>query len=177
MATKSEKNGFTLIELLITIFLVGVGLVGVISFFNANLNSQFETKNEVVAAGLAQESTELVRNVADYNYLNGNAWYASLSAKNGVGICQAIDYTSLTSHLCVPKAIICFSQATGRYYECSNLSSPEKTDFNLNVAISLDSSSGPDLDSGGCMKVITTVSWSGGAKNTTTADIICKPRQ
>ncbi len=176
-----EKKGFTLIELLITIFLVSVGLIGVVAFFNASLQSQFDAKNEIIAAGLAQEGTELVRNIVDYNYLNGNDWWQNVCKKNCKADktdnqCRAIDYTSLNDHNCENKVAICLNSA-GRYYECPNLGHSDKTDFSRDIDVSGTDMNGGgiDLDRGDCMKVEVKVSWQD--KSTTSTDIICKPRQ
>ena len=45
---KKSKKGFTLIEILVTIFVLGIGLIGALSFFNINLNNQFEAKQELI---------------------------------------------------------------------------------------------------------------------------------
>jgi prepilin-type N-terminal cleavage/methylation domain-containing protein len=113
----STKSGFTLIELLITIVLVSVGLIGVISFFNASLQSQFDAKNELIAAGLAQEGAELMRNFAEYKKLNGSDWSA---IKTSLAACTRIDYRSLTGYTCNngTNNYVCFSG--GRYQQCAS---------------------------------------------------------
>lgn len=172
---KSNKNGFTLIELLITIFIVSIGLVGVISFFNSSLADQFEAKNEVIAAGLAQEATELVRNIVDYNFLNNGNWYANLTDSSGTNsVCTNVDYNSLASHSCLvgntnPK--VCFENS--RYKQCASGSTP----FARTVVIVGEdvNGSGVNLNLGDCLRITATVSWDD--RETEAVDIICKPRQ
>jgi len=157
----SKKAGFTLIELLITIFLISVGLIGVISFFNASLKSQFDAKNELIAAGLAQEGAELVRNIKDYNQLNSSLvlkWYSNLFSlpTSGNSLCDAIDYGSLSSHACyndgTAHQYVCFG--SGRYSQCTDGSSGQ-TQFTRKITIS----SIGDLDNGGYLEVLSSVKW------------------
>jgi prepilin-type N-terminal cleavage/methylation domain-containing protein len=117
---KNSRKGFTLIEIMIAIFLIGVALVGALAFFNSSLTSNFDAKNELIAAGLAQEGAELVRNLADYKKLHDGATWSDLTnASTGFPACSRIDYQSLTSHGCQNAAIdeICFS-GNGRYFQC-----------------------------------------------------------
>jgi len=182
-----QEAGFTLIELLITIFLVSVGLVGVLAFFSSSLTSQFDAKNEVIAAGLAQEGTELVRNIVDYNYFNNvpGKWYNGLCTRGckpdkTSNLCKAVDFTSLNDHNCENRVSICFDG--GRYYECPNSGNAKETGFKRDVDIAGENVNGInelpdgiDLDAGDCLNVVATVTWSG--RTTKSTDIICKPRQ
>lgn len=197
--------GFTLVELLITIFLISVGLIGVISFFNSSLQSQFDAKNEVIAAGLAQEATELVRNIVDNNFLNDSDWYQSLYDDiTNTSSCKAIDRRSIVFdptypqyyHKCITAnyPFVCFNAGSSTYYQCNlNPNDPEKTIFFRSLAISghdMDSPlNGVDLSAeGDCLDVVATVGWpntdaacandiSACPYKTASTDIICKPRQ
>lgn len=186
---KNSRKGFTLIEMMVVTFVLGIGLIGALSFFNINLNNQFEAKNEVIAANLAQEGVDLVRNLRDYNQLKGNAWYENIckdfvSGKHKciTNKCWSIDFNSLTSHTCdtgpgKSTQYICLDD-TGRYYQCK--SSDIKTNFKREIDISAcdPTDSNPnttcknkDLDTAGnYMKVIVTVGWNG--RTTTATDIL-----
>jgi len=177
MKNANKKNrGFTLIEMMVVIFVVGIGLVGALSFFNINISNQSEAKNELIAAGLAQESVDLVRNVVDYNYLKGNSWYKNLSNKNGSSnSCKNIDVNSLASHDCGSsnnKNNICID-ANKRYYQCDD--STQTFTRTLDITGVDINGSGVDLDLGDCLNVSVAVSWNG--RTTESKDIICKPRQ
>jgi prepilin-type N-terminal cleavage/methylation domain-containing protein len=173
---RNSREGFTLIEIVVAIFIIGVAFVGVLAFFNSSLQSGFDAKNELIAAGLAQEGPELVRNIVDYNYLNDNNWYNNLSNKNGNGnSCKNVDYSSLTSHACITannKNNVCVD-ANGRYYQCND--STQTFTRTLSISGEDVNGSGVDLDSGDCLAVSATVSWNG--RSTVSNDIICKPRQ
>jgi prepilin-type N-terminal cleavage/methylation domain-containing protein len=151
------RQGFTLIEMLVVIFVLGVGLIGAMSFFSINLNNQFEAKNELIAANLAQEGADLVRNIRDYNQLKGLAWNNNLDTGT---VCLFIDFNSLASHVCsnVGTGDVCID-ANSRYYQCVNGTA---TAFKRNIAITDQSD--------GSKKVVCTVTWND--RTTTTADFL-----
>jgi len=147
---KNSRKGFTLIEMMIVVFVVGVGLIGALSFFNINLNNQFEVKNELVAAGLAQEGMDIIKNIRDYNLLNGKAWDFNLG--NGGAPCSDIDFKSLSNHQCTNSgfAAVC-TDANKRYYQCAS----GNTGFTRTISISAVSL----ID--GSRKITCTISWNG----------------
>ena len=69
---KGQKNGFTLLETLVTIVVISVGVLGSINLINNSFGLATIAKNKLIAADLAQEGFELVRNIRDVNYLNNN---------------------------------------------------------------------------------------------------------
>jgi prepilin-type N-terminal cleavage/methylation domain-containing protein len=119
MKRKDQKNGFSLVEILVVIMFIGIGLVGVLSFFSSSMRSHNDAKNELIAAALAQEGAELVRNLADYKKLNGDSWN---TIKSSLATCVRIDYRSLSGspHACNNGANsnVCFS--SGRYQQCNS---------------------------------------------------------
>lgn len=143
----SSQAAFTLIEMLVVIFIVAIGLVGAISFFNINLNNQFEAKNELIAAGLAQEGADLVRNIRDYNLLKGNAWDQGLASCDAV----SIDFNSLSGHTCTSNTAVC-TDSNRRYCQCGG-SCTNSTNFTRTINVS-----SPDSNS---KKITCTVTWKG----------------
>lgn len=61
------KSGFSLIEVLITLLVLSVGIAAVSALMAGNIKTSINTKNQIIAASLAQEATELVRNLKDNN--------------------------------------------------------------------------------------------------------------
>jgi len=177
--------------MLVVIFVLGIGLIGALSFFNINLNNQFEAKNELIAAGLAQEGADLVRNIVDHSYLNGLPWYEDIYQDNA-NYCHGIDrdilfdaasakcYKKVTKK--VKETAICFDPTKAVYVHpdknktCENLSL-QSTGFSRTVVISgYDANGGGvDLDAGDCLSVVASVTWND--RETKSTDIICKPRQ
>jgi Tfp pilus assembly protein PilV len=170
---ENSREGFTLIELLITVFFVSVGLIGVIVFFNASLESQFDAKNEIIAAGLAQEGAELVRNKAEYHKLGGFDWSA---IKNALVTCKRIDYKSLSgAHDCYNSTVseyICFSD--GRYQQCDDSGDGIGMQRYLDI-ICVDINGTIDACANASavgLKVAATVEWNDDSRVTTATDII-----
>ena len=140
----AKRKGFTLIEMLVVVFVLGIGLIGALSFFNINLNNQFEAKNELIAAGLVQEGADLVRNIRDYNLLNGKAFDLNLAG------CSAIDFNSLSNHQCTGAGSAVCIDANSRYYQCGS----GNTVFLRRITVS-------GVNSDGSRTVTCTVSWNG----------------
>jgi len=69
-----EKKGFTLIEVITVLFVISLGMVGVLSLIVQNIKSQSLNKNTLIAYQLAQEGVELIRQVRDSNWLKGESW-------------------------------------------------------------------------------------------------------
>ena len=65
----SNNNGFTLIEMVITIGVFTVGVMGAFTLALSNLNTVNDNFSRVVAANLAREGIELIRNERDSNWL------------------------------------------------------------------------------------------------------------
>lgn len=156
MAIKNNK-GFSLVEMMIVIFVVGVGLVGVVSFFNASLASQMNVKNELIANGLAQEGAELVRNLRDYRVLNGASWNDLFDPANQYRLtkCTRIDYRSLTTNLhdCYvdsQSSKICF--VGGKYQQCDN-AGDAGIGMTRTISVTYDSTEK-------CLIVNSTINWS-----------------
>lgn len=77
------KNGFSLLESLIAITVLMVGVSSAIAALNQSVALSPKIKNKVIAAHLAQEGIELVRNIRDNNWIQGLAWNDNLTAGSG----------------------------------------------------------------------------------------------
>jgi Tfp pilus assembly protein PilV len=79
-----NRKGFSINEVMISMFVMSVGIVTVIGLFSKGfINSQLD-RDRIVAAGLAQEGVELVKNVRDNSFARGssdNFEYFSISNK------------------------------------------------------------------------------------------------
>jgi len=97
---KVINKGFTIMEILVSIFILSIGLVGIYSLINQNIQVQYINKNDLIASQLAQEGIELVRNVRDKNWLifdtDGNQlhpFYYYIANSNGSQKTFIIDRT------------------------------------------------------------------------------------
>jgi len=64
-----NNKGFTIIELIITIFILSVAIIGVYNAFATMVVLTSNASNRLMAAYLAQEGMEVVRNIRDTNWL------------------------------------------------------------------------------------------------------------
>jgi len=87
-------GGFTLLEVLVAIFVITVGLMGVMTVLQMTMFLTSISSSRLTAAYLAQEGIEIVRNVRDTNWLEArtvaNDW------DEGLIDCSAgciVDYT------------------------------------------------------------------------------------
>lgn len=62
------KKWFSIIEIMIWIFIFSIGIVSVYSLIISTLELNDYNKNYIIAANLAREQVELVRNIRDSNY-------------------------------------------------------------------------------------------------------------
>jgi prepilin-type N-terminal cleavage/methylation domain-containing protein len=69
-----KNKGFTLLELMITIMVISIGILGIFGLISNTMQSAEELKSRLVAAYLAQEGIELVRNSRDNNWKEGKEW-------------------------------------------------------------------------------------------------------
>ncbi len=88
---KKNKKGFTLIEVITILFVISLGMIGVLSLIVQNIQSQSLNKDTLIAYQLAQEGVELIRQVRDTNWREGRAWNTNLAVGN-----YYMDYTDLT---------------------------------------------------------------------------------
>ena len=74
LSKKSKKRGFTLIELMMVIFIVSIGIAGVLNLIaKIFLHSRFAS-SKLTAIYLVQEGVEIVRNIRDTNWVEGESW-------------------------------------------------------------------------------------------------------
>lgn len=75
-----KKNSFTLIEAITTIFIMTVGIIGISGLISQLIASTAIYSQRLIAAYLAQEGIEIVRNIRDTNWLQREPW------DNGLGV-------------------------------------------------------------------------------------------
>ena len=73
------KSGFSLVEIITILFIISLGLVGIMSLIIQNIQSQSYNKSNLIAYQLAQEGVELIRKVRDSNWREGVAYDDKLS--------------------------------------------------------------------------------------------------
>ncbi|MFA6593715.1 MAG: prepilin-type N-terminal cleavage/methylation domain-containing protein [Candidatus Buchananbacteria bacterium] len=66
---KNNQSGQSLIELIVSIAVITIGLFSVWFLFLVNFNAVKESEMRIVAANLAREGAEIVKNIRDSNWL------------------------------------------------------------------------------------------------------------
>ncbi|MFH1656929.1 MAG: prepilin-type N-terminal cleavage/methylation domain-containing protein [bacterium] len=71
MSNKTSKSnrGFTLLEVIIAVFIISVGVGGMAAIMPSLISGSSINQSRLVAAYLAQEGIEIVRNIRDTNWL------------------------------------------------------------------------------------------------------------
>ena len=83
MIKKFNKNGFTLLEVIVAIFVITIGVIGVISVVQRTAAFTSISSSRLQAAYLAQEGIEIARNIRDGNWLEAGG-ASSFSQKSFV---------------------------------------------------------------------------------------------
>jgi len=74
-----NNRGFTLVEVIVAVGMISLVLVGVISSISLSLSSVARAENNLIAANLAQEGLEIVRNIRDKDWHSGAVFGSSLT--------------------------------------------------------------------------------------------------
>jgi len=77
---KHNVSGQGIVEVMVAIGVVTVGLVGTLSLTSSSLRFSTTSEKQIVAANLAREGIEVVRNVRDTNWLQENSWLDGLTS-------------------------------------------------------------------------------------------------
>ena len=92
---KKPLSGFTIIELIFTIFILIIGVFAIYGVYSKIVSDTNLSVSKLTAAYLAQEGIEIVRNIRDTNWVNGQSWNTGLSP-GGLEEWEA-DYSTILS--------------------------------------------------------------------------------
>ncbi len=85
---KEQMAGFTLIEIVLVLFLVSLVFLAIYGLFVNTLKHDTESRYEIIAANLAQEGIEIVRNIRDENIMRG-VGNSAIEINDGINVtCQ-----------------------------------------------------------------------------------------
>lgn len=73
-------KGQTLVELMIAMSVMSIGFLAVFAVLSQTLGMNKIVANQYIAAHLATEGIEVVKNISDSNVVRGDVWNASLSS-------------------------------------------------------------------------------------------------
>ncbi len=108
------RKGFSFGEVLISAFVLTVGLTATSALISSSLGHSYDNRDAIVAAQLAQEGVELVRNVRDQNFA------IQADGGNGGDGFQGFDETQKSCRFEVDGSFQCYasqgSPSSRRYY-------------------------------------------------------------
>lgn len=92
----TNNNGFTFIEVIVAIFILSTGILSLVVIVDKSIASVTEIKTKFIAAYLAQEGIEIIRNIRDTNWLEGatNSWDEGLSVCGSPSCDWEVDYAT-----------------------------------------------------------------------------------
>lgn len=73
-----KKSGFSIGEVLISVFLISIALTTIMTMYNAGVKEIIDERDSVIASLLAQEGVELIRNIRDNNWANGDSSFLDI---------------------------------------------------------------------------------------------------
>lgn len=76
----NSLKGYVLVEAVVAVTIIVVGLLGMFSLLSQSLALNRVVTERYVAAHLAVEGIEIVKNIIDNNVINGRAWNDGLSS-------------------------------------------------------------------------------------------------
>jgi len=157
---KKIESGFTMIELIISIFILSVAVVGISSVLSMITILASNTTDKVVAIYLAQEGSEIVRNIRDTNWLkmdanpvSGFTWADGLN--NCSSGCEADYKSTATSTWISAGKYLKLDSADGFY----NYLAGTDTKFKRKIIVTKLTDVDGDTINTHIMKVVVQVSW------------------
>ena len=102
---KQKKPAFSLIEIIIVLFIISMGLIGILSLIVQNIQSQDYNKNNLIATQLSQEGIELIRRIRDNNFKQDFDFNFGLAGASGEIVSYCFDYNdsapTISSEACL----------------------------------------------------------------------------
>lgn len=71
---RENNRGFTILEVAVSLFVISMGILGVMTLVNRSIKIKEINKNKFIASQLAQEGIEIVRSTRDNNWLDNDNW-------------------------------------------------------------------------------------------------------
>ena len=96
------RKGFSLIEVMVAVLVTLIGVVGIYALVPHIIQSTAFNYDRFVAIQLARDGIEIIRNVRDSNWLQGDSWNNGLT---GCGNGCQLDYTILSSQDPTPRLV------------------------------------------------------------------------
>jgi len=151
------KKGFTLLETLFAILILTTGFFSTFSLLRKSISTTTTNVNQLIAANLAQEGVEIVRNIRDSQYVSGYSWTEVLNSLNG-GSCSGCEADIESTSLSVSDQYLKIDPATNRYQYVLGEGTLFKRKINIDQGQGLCLRDGT-LSPNDCIKIDIEVSW------------------
>ncbi|NTU67183.1 MAG: hypothetical protein HGB08_04670 [Candidatus Moranbacteria bacterium] len=98
IAGNKNRKGYLILEAILAVFIVGTTFTVFMTVLSKTYSSEYRNRDYAIASGLAQEGIELVRNIRDNNWKEGDVAFDSSSsgtfmfAYSYVNGCYWVDY-------------------------------------------------------------------------------------
>ena len=145
---RNYLTGFTLLEVIFAIFVILVGVIGAYTVIQKAISHTYQSSLQLTAAYLAQEGIEIVRNIRDANWVQGETnWNDGLAGV--VSEDWEADYTTTTfkgtvyDDCGVASGYNCHSYSASNYLKISNggfycYNGGDETPFTRKITITPD---------------------------------------
>lgn len=155
----NNSNGQLMIEAMVAISLMMIGMLGAFGVLSQSLGLNRIAVDQYIAANLASEGIEIVRNFIDYDYLQGNLFGESvLEARDKKCVVdyktEPGDWSGKCSGESKNLPNIAFNEESQKYGYGTGFS--KQTSLRRYVDIGFDTENGADI-----IEVISTVEWVG----------------
>lgn len=87
-----KKPAFSIIEIIVVLFIISIGLIGILSLIVQNIESQSYNQKNLVAYQLSQEGVEIIRRQRDTNWNLGQDFNENLAPSSGTVYQYYMDY-------------------------------------------------------------------------------------
>lgn len=131
MSDKSKQNnkkgGQVLVELMVAVSVMVIGLLGIFTLLSQTLGLNRVAADQYIAANLAAEGVEVVKNILDHNVIERNPWNEGLEQDGDFGV----EYSSVVLDANLADENLKFDKDSGRY----NYTSGDDTNFTRVITI------------------------------------------
>ena len=149
-----KKNSFTLLEAIFAISILTLTISGSFALISRLLSFSPQVQSKLIASYLAQEGIEIIRNIRDTNWVQGEEnWLKNLSTTTS----YYLDHKSQKFPDDAPcnNDFLFLSTTTDDYYNCRGQGT--KTKFQRKIKISEPATA--DCPAGNCVSIEVEVSW------------------
>lgn len=92
---RNSEKGFSLIEVIIAVGIISFAFVGIMAVFASNIRMEMANRDRITASYLAQEGVEVIRQIRDNSWREGETWDADIPEGNDQTL-SLVDPNNLT---------------------------------------------------------------------------------